>query len=98
MMMVDFDESIWERPAAHKVAVGLAGMYSQLIYMLIVGAIFHRKTCLGDKIWGAYANYCCCMGLWTLCYMAGYAVHFYDDPTADFAFLTRGRSALKVCS
>ncbi|GMH94299.1 hypothetical protein TrST_g2679 [Triparma strigata] len=69
-----------------KILYGYAGIVSQLIYMLVVGSFF--QSTLGASIWGSYSNYMNVMFLWTILYIPLYAIHFYDDATADFAFFT----------
>lgn len=91
--MCHYDPVIGRAPNWQRVAVGFAGPYVQLVYMLLVGLCVPRVCSLA----GGYKNYVIVMLAWTILYLPLYAVWFHEDPNSDFALFvkarTQGRSA-----
>ena len=83
MVHVDMDALHLLAPSA-KVLYGYAGILIQLLYMLVVGGLLKPYLVFDKRL--SFSMYCNAMFLWTLAYMYGYAIHFYDDPTGE----TRG--------
>ena len=87
IMMCKFETRTYERSPFVNMMIGMAGVEGQLLWMLAIGWLFHTRLGMKD-VWGDFRNYALFMGLWTWGYCKGYIIHFYDDCTGDFAFLT----------
>ena len=68
--------------------IGMAGFEGQGVYMLAVGYLLWDRGL--KSLWANdYRNYSIFVGLWSWVYLKGCAIHFYNDPTAEFAYMTR---------
>ena len=85
MVHVDLDALHLMEPSV-KVLYGYAGILIQLLYMLVIGGLLKPYRVFSEQL--SFSMYCNAMFAWTLAYIYGYAIHFYDDPTADFALFT----------
>ena len=99
MVHVDLNTLHSLEPSA-KIQYGYAGICIQLAYMLVIGGVLKPYKVVNDLVpfnfgYSLYANG---MFMWTLMYMYGYAIHFYDDPTADFALFSAGCRPANVTS
>lgn len=92
MCSLDF-ELLNSKEPQEKILYAYAGIVIQLIYMLTIGSLF--QSSLGKVIWGSYSNYMNIMLIWTLVYIPFYAIHFYEDSTADFAMFTGACTVVK---
>ena len=87
--MCHYDSEAIERaPNWQRVAVGFAGPYVQLIYMLLVGLRVPRVCSLV----GGFKNYVIIMLAWTILYLPLYAIWFHEDPNSDFALFVKAET------
>ena len=72
--------------------IGLAGPYSQLAYMLLVGAMGEKYGVVDVRYFFGgkdLKNYVIAMLAWTLGYFFWYAIWFHEDPNSDFVLYVR---------
>lgn len=80
-MRVVYDETFASRSPEILIAVAFAGMYAQVLHIMVGACVFLGGKRVALRAWGILAAFV------LLVYMPGYAWWLFEDPSSDFVML-----------
>ncbi len=84
-MSCTYQNNLKNQPSYVRSLIGFAGLYGQMIFMLLIPIIFPN---LFNKFI-SYKNYCLLICFWQFTYLIFYSIWYHDDKLSDFHLLVR---------